>query len=48
MDVTKFREFCSSNNILYYARPKEDFSVYEAYGNAFEDDYDYLLMEDLS
>lgn len=48
MEPKEFRQFCSENNIFYYARPKEDFSVVQAHALAIECDAEYLLMENLS
>ena len=46
--VSAFRAYCAANRIFYYARPKEDFFVGEAYELAAKAGAKYILLEDLS
>lgn len=40
--------FCENNNAIYYAKPKEDFSIAEAKRLAIENGKSAVVVEDLS
>lgn len=44
----EFKKYCADNKIFYYARPREDFFMYEAYELAEKAGCVYLLAEDMS
>lgn len=46
--IQQFKAYCRDNRILYYARPREDFSLHEAYEMAKTAGCDKLLLEDMS
>lgn len=46
--ITQFKAYCREHRILYYARPREDFSWVEALKMAETAGCDKLLLEDLS
>jgi hypothetical protein len=41
-------KFCQRNNALYYARPREDFSVNEAMALAKSGNHTMVILEDMS
>jgi hypothetical protein len=46
--VAAFKAHCKANGIFYYARPREDFSTWEAFELAEQAGCRQLLMEDMS
>lgn len=46
--IEQFKTYCRDNRILYYARPREDFSWVEALKMAETAGCDKLLLEDMS
>ncbi len=46
--IAIFREFTAEKGITYYAAPREDFFMFEAWEKAEQEGNTYLLAEDLS
>ena len=46
--TTLFQEWCKRTHTLYYGRPKEEFSVYEARELAIEANALILLLDNMS
>ncbi len=46
--AAKFREWLKANSVFYYARPREDFYMFEAYELAHAAGCSKLLLEDMS
>lgn len=44
----EFRQWCESNSVFYYARPRESFFRSEAFDLAAAADCTKLLLEDMS
>jgi len=47
-EVAAFRRWCDENDVHYYARPKESYSIFEATDEAHTAGRSKLLLEDLS
>jgi hypothetical protein len=47
-DFTKFKEWCKTEDVYYYAKPKEDFSKREALELAKKNGNKYLVLDDIS